>query len=100
MAATARGLRSDRGNAATKSSGGTTIRCLAFSEIAGWPMQLAAGGRHVGSVAVAVCRSVVGPLLQFHRAVAVRFSILLLVPVRLGADHLGADLAGLSQPAA
>jgi len=38
------------------------------------------------------------PFYKFHRAVAVRLSLLLLVPIRLGADHLAPDLAGLSQP--
>src|ERR1700742_3856349 len=56
------------------------------------------GGAYVGPVVIAFRRPVVGTVLQFCRAVAVRLSVFLLVSARMGADHGAADLAGLPQP--
>src|SRR5258708_38845082 len=53
---------------------------------------------HVDPVASAFRRPVVGAVLYFPGAGAVRVSVFLLVPAGLGADHFAADLAGLSQP--
>jgi hypothetical protein len=50
-------------------------------ENAGQGSRCEAGARHVDPVAAAVYRPVVGALLQFHRAFAVRLSALLLVPL-------------------
>src|SRR5262245_12555668 len=90
MAATARDPRSDRGIAAKHkaSSRITGARLASDNQQAGRESRPAEGGRHVGSFADPVYRPVVGSVLQFHGAFTVRLSLLLLVPVRLGADHL------------
>ena len=50
---------------------------------------------HVDAVAATVSRPVVGAVLQFPGTGAIRFSVLLLVPVGVGADQFAADLAGV-----
>jgi hypothetical protein len=46
---------------------------------------------------VAVCRAPVGAVLQFNRAGALGYPIFLLVPIPLGASHLGNHNLGASQ---
>jgi hypothetical protein len=46
---------------------------------------------------VAVCRAIVGAVLQFNRTGAVGYPLFLLVPIPLGVSHLGNHNLGASQ---
>src|ERR1700722_280131 len=87
-------------SAAANSLDGPAIRSLNRFRKRPPASGLKLGFAYVGPVIAALYWPVMGAVLQLSGTGAVRLSVFLLVPARMGADQLLADLAGLSQASA